>query len=57
MRKKILAAAIRSNETETLRVVEPLDGTCSHKFTFLIKIEKWAVCPSADTSRGEIKEI
>src|SRR5882672_7902818 len=30
MREQILAAVIRGDEAEALRVVEPLNGTCSH---------------------------
>src|SRR5258708_17224329 len=35
MGEEVLAAVIRRNEPETLRVVEPLYGTCSHVFSFL----------------------
>jgi hypothetical protein len=34
MGEKIFAAAVRSNEAETFRIVEPLYGTCFH-VTFL----------------------
>jgi hypothetical protein len=30
--EEILAAVIRRDESETLRVVEPLYGTCSHVY-------------------------
>src|SRR5260370_1363569 len=33
MREEILAAVIRRDEAETLRVVEPLYGTCSHVYS------------------------
>ena len=35
MGKEIFAAIIRRDKSETLRVVEPLNGTCSHVFVFL----------------------
>src|SRR3954468_3889702 len=35
MGKEIFASIIRRDESETLRVVEPLNGTCSHVFVFL----------------------
>jgi len=35
MGEQVLAAVIRRNEPETLRVVEPLYGTCSNVFSFL----------------------
>ena len=30
MREEIFATAVRSNKAETLRVIEPLHGTCCH---------------------------
>src|SRR5687768_7220957 len=35
MGKKILAAVIRRDESEALRIVEPLHGTCSHVISIL----------------------
>src|SRR6185503_6132452 len=33
MREKVLAAAVRRDESVALRIVEPLDGSCSHGVT------------------------
>src|SRR5450432_2848272 len=38
MREEIFATAIGSNEAETLRVIEPLHGTCCHFCNSLRKI-------------------
>src|SRR5688572_29353168 len=46
MGKEILAAVIRRDESEALRVVEPLHGTCCHCHSIL-KIDFYARgCPS-----------
>src|SRR5687767_4095830 len=33
MREKVLAAAVRRDESVALRIVEPLDGSCCHGVT------------------------
>src|SRR5262249_21266517 len=38
MCEQVLATAIGCNETETLRVVEPLNRTCSHVFLIPLKL-------------------
>src|SRR4051812_26169303 len=46
MREEILAAVIRRDESKTLRVVEPLNGTCSHCHSTCLKNVLARDCPS-----------
>src|SRR5688572_278559 len=52
MAEKILAAVIRGDESETLGIVEPLHGTCSHVYVLKNCCERLSEPPSGTMLKG-----
>src|SRR5688572_7099116 len=52
MAEEILAAVIRGDESETLGIVEPLHGTCSHVYVLENCCERLSEPPSGTMLKG-----